>query len=63
MTKPNGEMRELSPDELDIVSGGAAQIQGEPNHTQQPSNLDRKKSGLDNIQKTMDILHGMNPKV
>ncbi len=60
--EPDNEMPELPIDELDAVTGGAGQPQSEPNGTQQPSNLDRRKSGLDNIQKILDIVHGVNPK-
>jgi hypothetical protein len=63
MVKPVDEKRELTIDELDAVNGGAVQRQRESNETQQSSTLDRRKSGLDNIQKVLDIVHGLNPKI
>ncbi len=56
MTKLSSAMRELSSDELDGVSGGESK-------GAVPANHDRRKAGLDNIQKLLDIVHGMNPQM
>ena len=56
MSKLTSAMRELSVDELDVVSGGDPKIP-------EPSSRDRRKAGLDNIQKILDILHGMNTQI
>jgi bacteriocin-like protein len=58
----NNQKRELTIDELNAVTGGAGQTQGESKGTQS-SNSDRRKSGLDNIQKFLDILRSMNPQI
>jgi bacteriocin-like protein len=59
----NSEKRELTIDELNAVSGGAGKGQNEASGTQQPPNSDRRKSGLDSIQKFLDIIRGMNPQI
>jgi len=61
--EPDSKKPELTIDELDAVSGGAGQGQSEPKGTQEPANSDRRKAGLDNIQKMLDIVRGMNPKI
>ena len=53
----NSAKHELHIDELDAVSGGAVQSQNES------SSRDRRKSGMDNIQKFLDILRSMNPQL
>jgi hypothetical protein len=60
MTKANNRnsaKHELNIDELNVVGGGAVQSQNAS------SSRDRRKSGLDNLQKFLDILHGMNPQL
>ena len=60
MTKANdgnSAKHELHIDELNAVSGGAVQNQNAS------SSRDRRRSGMDNLQKFLDILHGMNPKL
>jgi hypothetical protein len=59
----NNDARELGLDELNAVAGGTGQTRSAPNGTPQPANSDRRKSGLDNIQKILDIVHGMDPKI
>jgi hypothetical protein len=61
--EPDNEKSELTIDELNAVGGGAVHIQSKPDSTKQPSDSDsdRRKAGLDNIQKMLDIIHGMNP--
>jgi hypothetical protein len=57
----NNDKRELTIDELDAVSAGG-RIQSESKGPPESSSSDRRQSGLDNIQKILDILHSMNPK-
>jgi len=56
MSKPSSAMRELSSDELDGVSGGESKGAAAASH-------DRRKAGLDNIQKLLDIVRSMNPQI
>ena len=57
----------LSDAELEGVSGGlnkgsvATNLDGQGSQTQQ--GRDRKKSGMDNIQKLLDLVRGMNPQL
>jgi hypothetical protein len=72
MTKPddvqrdaNGDKPELTIDELDAVNGGVLHAQTNSDSTKQSSdsNADRRKSGLDTIQKFLDIVRSMNPQI
>jgi hypothetical protein len=39
------------------------EIQASASKDPSPSGRDRRKAGLDNLQKTLDILRGMNPQI
>ena len=56
MSELSSATRELSNDELDGVSGGESKGAAS-------ASRDRRKAGLDNIQKLLDILHSMNPQI
>jgi hypothetical protein len=62
MEKPLGE------EQLDDVSGGgrnsdSMQIAVNKADKDQDAARDRRKGGLDNIQKFLDIIHGINPSI
>ena len=56
MSNLSSAMRELSSYELDSVSGGLWKGAAAASH-------DRRKAGLDNIQKLLDIVRSMNPQI